>query len=79
MRFLPFQLQSAITSLNKTNLLVLVMKEQCVFCKVRTEVLYTVIPRSYTVGGYDTEGVSRDRFSQKNNVKLRRVVVDSLF
>jgi len=39
MRFLPFQQQTAITSLNKTNLFVLVMKEQCVFCKVRTEVL----------------------------------------
>ena len=38
MRFLPFQQQTAIISLNKTNLFVLLMKEQCVFCKVRTEV-----------------------------------------
>ena len=40
MRFLPFQQQTTITSLSKTNLFVLVvMKEQCVFCKVRTQVL----------------------------------------
>jgi len=39
MRFLSFQQQTAITSVIKTNLFVLIMKEQCVFCKVRTEVL----------------------------------------
>ena len=35
--------------------------------------------RGYVVGGYETSNISRDRFSQKHNVKMQRVVPDNLF